>query len=633
MRWSLVIRGVGGCSVALLIGIGIAAAAPPAEVTNVQVGTTSQLTWSPVSGAADYNVYRGLISWLPKGDGAECLGDEIAATAFTAADNPLPGQGYFFLVTAESNTDGEGTQGVDSNAVLRPLRGPCDTVVRTHVLERLGYGGDEWTRARIAALGIQGYLDEQLNPVAIDESTNTDLANRRSTLVPPDNVNELQALDLVNAVYARRQLEQQATLFWDNHFNTDHQKSFDFFNFYSTLFPATQALDAAALHYDAQNRFRDLAFNGTFRDILEASGLGPAMIIYLDTVSNVATAPNENYGRELLELHTMGVDGGYTQQDIVQLAKVFSGWTVCKKDVSVAADPLAACIPSSTYGTATEPPGLWVSSFRISKHDTSQKTLFAGTPYQAVIPSTAANPSAGVADADLAYDAIVAHPSTARFIAKELLQRFVDENPTQGMIDAVVATWNNPANPHGVGDLREVLRAVLSQAAFRDPGHAGGKIKTPFEHVASALRAVRGQTDGTSSVRSYLSRMSELFHQNPVPTGYSEIGGDWLDTNNLLERQNFGLDMATRTATTFGADVIGLLNANGVSTAATPNNAPAIVDFLSAVLFGGRLTAAERQRAIDYLNTNDSGVVSSYTDARIRETAGFMMGYAQFLEQ
>jgi hypothetical protein len=127
--------------------------------------------------------------------------------------------------------------------------------------------------------------------------------------------------------------------------------------------------------------------------------------------------------------------------------------------------------------------------------------------------------------------------------------------------------------------------------------------------------------------------MQEMFHNNPIPTGYSEIGGDFIDTNNLLERQNFGLDMATKTGVNFGADVIGLLNANGVSTAPTPNNAPAIVDFLSEVLYGGALTAAERQRAIDYLNTNDSGVVSNYTDARIRETAGFMMGFAQFLEQ
>ncbi|HZN02364.1 MAG TPA: DUF1800 domain-containing protein [Candidatus Polarisedimenticolia bacterium] len=633
MHWRIAMRHTGACCVVLLSGIGIVAAAPPGEVTGVQVGSSSQISWTTIAGAADYNVYRGLVSWLGRGDGAECHGDEIAATSFPSAANPPAGEAYFYLVTAESSSGEEGTAGTGTGGSGRPLRGSCDAIVRHHVLERVGYGGDEWTRGRIAALGNQGYLNEQLDPASIDETTNNELINRRASLVPPDNANELLALDIVNAVYARRQLEQQVTMFWDNHFNTDHHESFDYFNFYSALFPATQNLESAALHYEAQNQFRDLAFNGTFREIVEASGLGRAMIIYLDTISNIATAPNENYPRELLELHTMGVDGGYTQQDIVQLAKVFTGWNICKKDASVAADPLAACIPSNTYGTATEPPGLWVVNFRTSRHDTTQKTLFAGTPYQRIIPSTAGNPAAGIADAQLAFDAIVAHPSTPRFIAKKLLQRFVDEQPTQTMIDAVVLAWNNPANPHGIGDLREVLRAVLAQAAFRDPDRAGSKIKSPFEQVVSALRAVRGMTDGQSSVRNYVNRMSELFHQNPVPTGFPEIGADWLDTNNLLERQNFGFDMATRTATSFGADVIGLLNAAGVSTAPTPNNAPAIVDYLAGVLYGGALTASERQRAIDFLNTNDSGVVSNYTDTRIRETAGFMMGFAQFLEQ
>ena len=633
MRWRIAMRHTGACCVVLLSGIGIVAAAPPGEVTGVQIGSSSQLSWTAVAGTTDYNVYRGLVSWLVRGDGAACLGDEIAATSFTSLADPPSGEAFFYLVTAESDAGGEGTAGTGTGGTARPRRGTCDAIMRRHVLDRIGFGGDEWSRARIAALGIQGYLDEQLNPASIDESTNNELINRRVPLVPPDNINELVGLDIVNAVYARRQLEQQVTLFWDNHFNTDHSESFDWFNFYQSLFPEKQDSESAALHLEAQNQFRDLAFNGTFRDIVEASGLGRAMIIYLDTVTNVASAPNENYPRELLELHTMGVDGGYTQQDIVQLARVFTGWNICKKDASVAADPLAACIPSNTYGTATEPAGLWVVNFRPSRHDTTQKTLFAGTPYQAVIPSTASNPAAGIADAQLAFDAIVAHPSTPRFIAKKLLQRFVDEQPTTAMIDAVVVAWNNPANPHGIGDLREVLRAVLAQGAFRDPARAGGKIKTPFEHVTSALRAVRGMTDGGSSVRNYLNRMSELYHRNPVPTGFPEIGGEWVDTNKLLERQNFGYDMATRTSTTYGADVIGLLNANGISTAASPNNAPAIVDFLSGILFGGGWTASERHRALDYLNTNDSGVPASYTDSRIRETAGFLMGFPQFVEQ
>lgn len=624
------------CSVTAVMLLGAArtaAAATPGEVSGVMVGASSQITWSPTPGADDYNVYRGLLSWLPSGIGAKCHGDEIAPTNFTSLGDPPVGQGYFYWVTAESSVDGEGTVGVASTGGARPLSGRCDRVMRHHVLDRIGFGENEWTRARIASLGIQGYIDEQLNPASIDETTNTELKNRVTPFLPPASLQELQAIDIVAAVYARHQLEEQVTLFWDNHFNTNYAESSNFFAFYETLFPATRSRESAKLHYDAQGVFRDRAFNGTFREMLQASGLGPAMIIYLDTVSNIASAPNENYAREVLELHTMGVDGGYTQQDVVQLAKVFTGWNVCKKTAVNAPDPLSPCIPKNFYGAVDEPAGVWVSNFRPGLHDTTQKILFSGTPYRVTIPSTAGNAPAGVNDALLAYDAIVAHPSTPRFIATKLLRRFVDENPTPAMIDSVVAAWNNPANPHGTGDLREVLRAVLAQAAFRDPDHIGGKIKTPFEHIVSAFRAVRGKTDGLTSVRAYLGLMQELFHNNPVPTGYSEIGSSWVDTNNILQRQNFGLDMTSRTDPGFGADVIGLLHANGVATASAPNHAAAIVDFLSEVQFGGALTPAERQRAIDYLNTNDSGVTSAYNDARIRETAGFLLGYPQFLEQ
>ncbi|OLD64104.1 MAG: hypothetical protein AUI47_07465 [Acidobacteria bacterium 13_1_40CM_2_68_5] len=608
-------------------------AAPPGEVTGDRMDQSSTLTWNATAGADAYNVYRGDLAWLRTHSGALCHGIQVAAASFASPAHPDAGKGFFYLVTAESAANGEGTAGFDSSGGPRVLRGSCDTVMRNHALDRLGYGWNEETRDRFGILGLGGYLNEQLNPASIDESTNTDLNARLATLVPPDTIQELQALDLVNAVYARRQLEQQATLFWDNHFNTNYQESFDFFSFYQTMFPTTRLYESAKFHYDLQNAFRNLAFNGTFRDIVEASSLSPAMIVFLDTDSNVKSAPNENFARELMELHTMGVDGGYTQQDVVALARVFTGWNVCKKADADANDPLAACIPQNTYGTSSEPPGQWVRNFRINQHDTGQKVLFAGTAYQKIIPDTSANPANGVNDADLALDAIVAHPSTAKFIARELLQRFVDESPAQTMIDAVVAAWKSPANPRGIGDLREVLLAVLQVAEFSSPDAVGNKLKTPFEHVASALRAVRGKTDGLTVTRLYLSPMQEMFHMNPVPTGYSELGGDWLDTNNLLARQNFGLDMTARTGSSFGADVIGLLNANGISTAPSPNNAAAIVDFLADALFGGRLSPEERQAAVVYLNTDDNGVTGPYNDARIRETAGFMLGFPEFTEQ
>lgn len=623
------VRALGSLALAVALG-GAASAVPPGEVGGDRFSDQVTYTWNPAAGADDYNVYRGLLSALRGGVPGACHGDEIVGTSFPTPGVPPLGEVYFYLVTGEANTGGEGTPGNDSNGVRRALLGSCDRTMRNHVLNRIGYGWDEWSRDRLAALGRQGFLDEQLDPATIDESSNTELISRSTPLIPPSDVFKLLGLDIVNAVYARRQLEQQATMFWDNHFDTDFRETNAFFGFYQNCRP-TQALQAAKPHYDAQNLFRDLAFNGNFRQILEASGLSAAMILFLDTDSNVKTAPNENYARELLELHTMGVDGGYTQQDIVELARVFTGWNVCKKTDATAGDPLAAClqIQPSVYCTGSEPAGQWVPNFRTTLHDTGQKILFQGTPYQKIIPARSG--SLGVQDTQDAFDAIVAHPSTPKFIAKKLLQRFVLEDPAQTQIDSVVAVWNNAANPHGVGDLREVLRAVLSQAVFLDPDTVGGKIKTPFEHEASALRAARGKTDGQIKVRDYLTRMSEVFHTNGVPTGFSELGGDWLDTNNFLERQNFGLDLTASTGSTFTNDIAGLLAANGISTA--QGNAPAIVDFFSDILFAGRLTPVERQTAIDYLNTNDSGVPSNYDITRIRETYGFLMGYAQFLEQ
>jgi len=232
----------------------------------------------------------------------------------------------------------------------------------------------------------------------------------------------------------------------------------------------------------------------------------------------------------------------------------------------------------------------------------------------------------------LALDALADHPSTKQFLSTKLLQKFVTENPAQTMIDNVVAAWNDAGNPQVVGDMRAVLAAVLGLAEFTDPDQFGDKVKTPYEHLASTFRASRGKTNGTSQVRNYLKRMDHLLHQNPVPTGFPEDGESWLDTNNTLERQNFGADLTDGTGSNFGADVVVMLQANGISN--SPGNAPAIVDFLIDVMYGGALTPVERQDAIDFLETDDSGNPDpNYNNARIRQTAGYLLGFAQFQEQ
>jgi uncharacterized protein (DUF1800 family) len=384
-----------------------------------------------------------------------------------------------------------------------------------------------------------------------------------------------------------------------------------------------------AVHREME-KFRDLAFNGNFRQMLQASQTSAAMIIYLDTVTSMAPDGNENYPRELLELHSMGVDGGYTQADVEEGARIYTGWNLCKKLMADIEAPGALCLPE--YWPVL-PPGQIVAFVYEQWHDCNSKTLFAGTPQETVIPSTCANRADDYQGAGLALDAIAAHPATKRFISKKILQQFVTEQPTEAMIDILVDEWNEEdgSNLHGVGDMREVLRAALALPEFLDPNRVGSKIKTPLEHFVSALRAIRGTTDGDTFITSYLVRAQHIPHYNPVPTGYPEDGESWIDTTNVLTRQNFGLHLAAVPNLAFGSDPIGLLNAHGISTG--PGNQIAIVNFLNDYLFSGRLTAAEVNAASTFLSTDVLGVPSPYDEDRLRKTVGMMLGYAQFQEQ
>lgn len=628
--------------VSALFVVSAAFAAPPAEVGDLAWSDSETLQWTPEAGAVGYNVYRGDLAELAAGVPPRCHASDLATPGHATPAAPAPGRAFVYLATGESAANEEGTPGFDSAAAERALLGRCDPVLRHHVLDRVGFGRDEWSADRVATLGLVGYIDEQLDPASIDESTNAALNDRVALYDPPDDVIDLIARDVVQATYARRQLEQQATVFWTNHFNTYWVKASEIFNgLYpqcqepgipescDELFPTVSYLETTGTQFREMEAFRDLAFNGNFREILEVSARSPAMILFLDGYANVVGAPNENYSRELLELYALGVDGGYTQTDVEELARVLTGWTICKKKLNFEDEPILGCIEN--YWEPT-PPGTWSSYFVPPNHDCTAKTLFAGTPQELVIPDTCATPADGANDLQLALDAIAAHPATARFISTKLLQRFVTDTPEAAMVDAVVAEWNDAGNPAGVGDLREVLRAVLTQPALVDPDRVRGKIKTPFEHIVSMTRATRGTTNGIDFVLSFLVNAQHLPHYNAVPTGYAEDGGSWIDTTNTLERQNFGVYLtAFGPADLFGSDPMGLLADAGISTA--PGNAPAIVDYWSDVLFGGALTPAERQQAIDFLETEIDGTPSPYDETRIRRTVGFMLGFGQFQEQ
>ncbi len=631
------LRGLTAAAVALILAAGGAGAAPPGEVSGVGFADPSSLIWTPTAGADSYHVYRGSLSG---GSVSRCHGFRQTAPPFVTAAAPAPGDGYFYLVTAESASEGEGPPGTGSNGAPRALLGACPSVMRNHVLDRLGYGGNEWTRDRILTLGLDDYIAEQLDPASIDESTNSELLARLQPIRFPADIIQLIQQQVVRAVYARRQLEQQVAAFWANHFNTDWTKIVGFYQAIfppctqgqppqcDPQFPARSSLEASLAQHGELSDFRALAFAGNFREMVEASALSPAMIVYLDTIFSVAGSPNENYPRELMELHTLGVDGGYTQSDVEELSRALTGWSLCKKAPADVDDPIAPCLPEYWDEGV---PGKIVATFIAASHDCTAKTLFAGSPQQLTIPDTCAHPPNGFQDLFTALDAIVAHPATARFVSRKILEQFVTEDPDPALVDLLVAEWNNAGNPHGVGDLRALLESALTLDAFLDPDRTRSKIKTPFEQFVSALRATRGQTDGALIVLDYLVSANHIPHYNPVPTGWPEDGASWIGTNNYLDRQNFAIHLLAATHPSFKAEPIQLLNASGVSSA--PGNAAPIVDFFVDTLFGGGLTSGERQAAIDYLNTDDAGTPTPYNDARIRDTIAFLLGYPQFQEQ
>lgn len=602
-----------------LAAFGPAAGQVPPEIEAVGFASESELTWAPAPTADDYNVYRGRITDLLAGTPLRCHADEIEESRYLTPAEPPPGDVFAFLVTGESDVEGEGSAGSDSGGESRALLGRCDTVIRTHLLRRIGFGEDEWSRQRLATLGIAGYVEEQLAPATITE--NPELASRLAPLSPAENLGEGAAQTIVRAVYARRQLEHSVTMFWVNHFNTAFQDIAPFF-----ARPTRDVELTAQITIGTQiaemDRFRELAFSGTFRDIVEASVLSPAMILYLDTNENVVGAPNENMARELLELYTQGVDNGYTQKDVEELARVLTGWTVCKKTPDDAGDPLAPCIPRYLEDLTD---GEWVPHFRVAEHDPGEKILYEGTAYQTVIPDTSATPVAGVDDVQIALDAIAARPETREFISNELLVWFLSDDPPQDAFDEVVARWDATG-----GSLPDILRTIVTHPRFLDPDLIGTKIRTPIEHIAAAFRATRGATNGRGPLRGYLVNLAHVPHGNVVPTGYPEVGPAWVDTTGVLQRQNFGLEVTASTDSRFGTELVALMADNGLDASSAPE---AIVDFWVERLFGGALTPSERGEAIDYLTTDDAGTPAPVDDDRIRETVGFLLGYPHFNEQ
>jgi len=312
---------------------------------------------------------------------------------------------------------------------------------------------------------------------------------------------DLAEAKLYRAIMSNRQLEEALADFWFNHFNVFIDKGSDRF-----MLPSYER-DAIRPHV-----------LGRFRDLLEATASSPAMLFYLDNWQSVAPpAPsrrpagnrpqrglNENYARELMELHTLGVDGGYTQKDVTEVARCFTGWTIKN--------------PQQGGGF----------TFNERVHDKGEKLVLGVR-----IPA-----GGGKEDAEKVLDILANHPSTARFVSTKLAQRFVSDNPPPELIARMAKTFQ-----HSHGDIREVMKTMLNSKEFFSEGAYHAKVKTPLEMIASAVRATGAQVDYAFPLAQQIGQLGEPLYRKLEPTGYSSANAEWVSSASLLGRMNFALSL------------------------------------------------------------------------------------------
>lgn len=403
---------------------------------------------------------------------------------------------------------------------------------------------------------------------------------------PQQITQQLNASRILRAVYSEKQLQEQMVDFWTNHFNVYVNKA---------------ATKWFLPEYD-RDVIRPNAL-GNFKDLLVATAKSPAMLFYLDNFQSVAPnmptndnrrrriedlnprqrerikerlglndaglearlkqqaqrqqqnqkrGINENYARELMELHTLGVDGGgYTQKDITEVARAFTGWTII--------DPRGyRTAIAKMEGAQTKRGGNLLRAINLPEnaesgafyfneraHDKGEKTIL-GRKIS----------GGGMDDGLKVIDLLVNHPATAKFIARKLAVKFVSDNPSDALVARVADAFHNSQ-----GDIKTTLRALFTDKEFYAPENYRAKIKTPFELVTSAVRVVGADTNG-AQIQAMLTKMGEPLYGYVAPTGYPDMAEDWVNTGALLERMNFAVALASNRIRGTRVDLSGYQAAN-----------------------------------------------------------------------
>jgi uncharacterized protein (DUF1800 family) len=463
-----------------------------------------------------------------------------------------------------------------------------------HLLNRITYGPRPGELQRVAALGYDQFLEQQLHPETIDDAAlerrlaafpSLAMSNaQRLRAYPPKKqagdppaagppqqmIAELEAAALLRAIFSERQLLEIMVDFWSNHLNIYIGKN------QVKWFKTSDDRDVIRPHA-----------LGTFRDLLLASAKSPAMLIYLDNARNVAPGArrggkgmagiNENYAREVMELHTVGVDGGYTQDDVTAVARTLTGWTIGR--------------PGSPEA------GAFIFVERL--HDRGEKRIgFLELSFPA---------GGGMAEGEELLVRLASHPKTADRLAHKLAAAFVADDPSPALVARAAQTYLQSST-----DIRATLAVILRSDEFR--AAAGQKIKLPLRMLVSSLRALGAEVSDHTPLLQTLRLLGQPFFGWAAPNGYPQTGAAWVNSGAMLVRWNTAFALAAGRLRGVAADLNRL-----VPEGAT---AGALVDAVAGGLLHAPLPVDARAPLVEYASDGRGEAARLEAAARAHKLAG-----------
>ena len=426
-----------------------------------------------------------------------------------------------------------------------------------HLLRRAGFGANEEEMDRFLAMGEEATVEYLIEYEAADDSA---LEKRLSGLgLDLEKLRDLQRWSLLRMIYTQRPLQEKMVLFW-----------------HGLLTSAFKKVGKGPYMLNQDQLFRRQAL-GEYDVLLKAISRDSAMLIWLDSRVNNKKAPNENFARELMELFSMGI-GPYTEADVRESARAFTGWGLKKKDFI----------------------------FRENQHDYGTKTFLGRT---------------GEYSGDDIVDIIMEHPATAQFVCRKLFTFFVHDDPEAATLTSMARTFNDTSY-----SVKAVMRQILTSPDFYSSKAYRAKIKSPAEFVAGTVRVLGIETDGRP-LNALTDRMGQILF-SPFDVSGWPGGAAWINSSTLLQRLNFANKIATARSRSFKFDPLQVAQDHGFNTAA------AALNHFILLLLDGQAPSQDRQILLDYAQGLDglsgSGNPSATVDEKLRSLVYLVMSSPDF---